>query len=106
MTEQEELELANVLRETRNIQNFLWGKQNKKFGLEEWRRMFRKRVAKIDAIDISNPYAIVELRKRVLQLGALSVGLLAILDNGVLSEYKQNEPVSNLPNYAEKVIEL
>ncbi len=100
MTEQEELQLMNIIRAARDMQRFLWGKVNKGFGLEEWRRMFRKRVAKIDAIDSSNPYAIIELKKRVLQVAALSVGFLAILEEeGMLPEHKEDEPPSNLPQY-------
>jgi len=96
----EEKELIRVIRAARDIQKFLWGKQNEEWGLEEWRRMFRKRVARIDAIDASNPYAIIELRKRVLQLGALAVGLLTVLNDEMLPEHKKDEPVSNLPEYA------
>ena len=47
--------------------------------LEEWRRMFVKRYNKIFAIDSTNPHAIVELKKRLLQNAALCIALLAIL---------------------------
>jgi len=101
MNEQEEIELTKVTKAAREIQVFLWGKQTEGFGLEEWRRMFRKRVAKIDAIDTSNPYAIIELKKRVLQVGALAIALLAILGKeGIFPEHKQGESISNLPEYA------
>jgi len=96
----EEKHLQDVIIAAREIQDFLWGRTNDRFGIEEWRRMFRKRVAKIDAVDLSNPYAIIELKKRFLQAGALSVAVLAILDReGVLPEHKEDEPVSNLPQY-------
>ncbi len=102
MNEQQEIELASIIRAAREIQDFLWGKQNRKFGFEEWRRMFRKRVAKLDEIDSNNPYAITELKKRVLQVGALSVALLAILEKeGSIPEHHPDEPISNLPNYSE-----
>ena len=98
MNRQEKKHLKNVIRAAREIQDFLWGKSNEGFGIEEWRRMFRKRVDKIDSIDLSNPYAIIEFKKRLLQTAALSVGLLAILDKeGILPEHKENEPISNLP---------
>ena len=29
-----------IIRQTRNIQEFLWGKLNISWGLEEWKRMF------------------------------------------------------------------
>lgn len=92
--------LEEAILAARKIQVFLWGKANEGFGLEEWRRMFRKRVAKIDAIDASNPYATTELKKRLLQTAALAIALLAILEKGKLLERKGGEPISNLPQYA------
>ena len=42
--------------------------------------MFRKRIQKIDDIDVNNPHAIIEMRKRLMQNAALSVALMKILD--------------------------
>ena len=99
----EENAIANIIRSARTIQEYLWGDVNRQFGFEEWRRMFRKRVAKLDTIDSSNPYAMTELKKRVLQVGALAVALLAILEKEkTLPEHKSNEPPSNLPGYKKK----
>lgn len=41
--------------------------------------MLRKRVVKLDEVQRDNPHAKVELRKRLLQLAALSVALLAMI---------------------------
>ncbi|KKM75488.1 hypothetical protein LCGC14_1389820 [marine sediment metagenome] len=95
----EEKALANIIMSARTIQEYLWGRENKRFGFEEWRRMFRKRVVKLDGIDEANPYAMTELKKRVLQVGALAVALLAILDKENLPEHRDDEPPSNLPSY-------
>ena len=100
MDKQQETKLRNIIRAAREVQEFLWGEQNTKFGFEEWRRMFRKRVVKLDEIDASNPYAIIELKKRVLQVGALAVALLARLEkDGILPDHLPNEPTSNLHQY-------
>ena len=105
MKEQEYVELVNVVRAAREVQTFLWGKLNEGWGLEEWMRMFRKRVVKLDAIDTQNPYALIELKKRVLQVGALAVGLLAILEEGgMVPTHKEGESVSNLSEYAEHTL--
>lgn len=63
--------------------------------------MFRKRIQKIDDIDLSNPHAMIEMRKRVMQNAALSVALMKILDTrGIPIE--QCEIPSNLPQYAKE----
>lgn len=100
---EEEKYIIETIKAARKIQTYLWGKFDSNFGLEEWRRMFRKRVKKIDEIDVTNPYAIIELRKRVLQMGALAVGLLSVLSDGIIPEHKDNEPPSNLSQYKDKL---
>lgn len=60
--------------------------------------MFRKRIQKIDDIDINNPHAIIEMRKRVMQNAALSIALMKILDTRKISTDKCDIP-SNLPQY-------
>lgn len=95
LTEEKHIQAAIVA--AREIQEFLWGESNGAWGLEEWRRMFRKRVAKLDEIDVGNPYWRVEMRKRLLQTAALAVAMLALLDDdGVFKG-------SNLPAFAEPV---
>jgi hypothetical protein len=94
----EETEIRQALVSARTIQEFLWGELNGKWDLEEWRRMFRKRVAKIDEINPLNPHAKIELKKRLLQNAALSIAMLHLLNNGGLPE--SCKAPSNLPQYA------
>ncbi len=99
---EEEQYLAESIIAARKIQTLLWGEANDKWGLEEWRRMFAKRNAKIEAIDPENPHAIVELKKRLLQNAALSIALINILHNGEDIKADNDDIPSNLPEYAEK----
>jgi hypothetical protein len=87
--------IIEAIQAARTVQEFLWGEHNPHWGLEEWRRMFRKRLAKIEDIDPTNPYWKIELKKRLLQTAALSIALLALLDEGT----EVVPGVSNLPQY-------
>lgn len=60
---------------------------------------YRKRIEKIDDIDIDNPHAIIEMRKRVMQNTTLSIALMKILDTKGIPIQECNVP-SNLPQYA------
>lgn len=91
--------IGEALRDARKIQNFLWGRPNGSWGLEEWRRMFRKRVAKLDEVRPENPHASVELQKRLLQTGALSIALIAIIRTRGVPWHKTARVPSNLPQY-------
>ncbi len=71
-----ETKIAEAIKSAREIQEFLWGEQNNEWGIEEWLRMFRKRIVKIEEIDPCNPHLKVELKKRILQLAACAVSLL------------------------------
>jgi hypothetical protein len=96
----EEQIISEAIRAARIVQDFLWGKANGEWGFEEWKRMFRKRLAKMEEISRDNPHASVELRKRLLQNAALSIALIQIIDtDGIPWEPKSDIP-SNLPNYA------
>jgi hypothetical protein len=98
----EEAYLVLAVKSARDVQNFLWGELNKKWDLEEWKRMFRKRVAKLEDIDPNNPHAVIELKKRLLQTAALSIAFLNIIDQqGIKS---QCEVPSNLPEYKVSLI--
>jgi len=99
MKDGEDILIFNVIKSARIVQDFLWGESNGEWGLDEWRRMFRKRVQKIDDIDPDNPHAIVELRKRLLQNAALSIALLAIIDDEKKLAECNPDIVSNLPEY-------
>ena len=56
--------------------------------------------SKIDDIDVNNPHAIIEMRKRVMQNAALSIALMKILDTKGIPTNHCDIP-SNLPQYAE-----
>lgn len=96
LTKQEKY-IKKALIDARCVQDYLWGHTNSAYDLEEFKRMFRKRVAKIDAIDNSNPHAKIELKKRVLQTAAICVNLLQKLDDNELQQ--QSLIPSNLPQY-------
>lgn len=96
----EEKAIAEVIRAARVIQDFLWQDMNAEVGLEEFKRMFRKRVAKIEAIDMKNPHWRVELKKRVLQTAAISVNLIHKIDNDMLLHDGIHPTMpSNLPEF-------
>ena len=64
LTDEEE-QIKEVIIAARTCEEFLWGDYNGQWNIEEWRRMFRKRIQKIDDIDVNNPHAIIEMRKRL-----------------------------------------
>jgi hypothetical protein len=105
---EEERYLFEVIKSSRKIQDFLWGELNDQWGLEEWKRMFRKREKKIDDININNPHAIIELKKRLLQNASLCIALLKLLNNPImmakLKNYNYDIIPSNLPEYENKNI--
>lgn len=93
----EEKYIVEAIISARKIQEFLWGKCNGEWGLEEWRRMFKKRLIKIDEIVSDNPHAMIELRKRILQNTALGIALLRLIDENSIKN-KCDIP-SNLEKY-------
>ena len=93
----EEQFIMESIVSARKIQTLLWGEANDSWRLEEWRRMFIKRVIKIDP---KNPHAIIELKKRLLQNAALSIALMGILHFGNPMDVNDDIP-SNLPEYAD-----
>ena len=97
----EEEQIKEVIISARILEEFLWGEYNGQWDIEEWRRMFRKRIQKIDDIDVNNPHAKIEMRKRLLQNAALSVALMKIIDEKGIPTNKCNIP-SNLPQYANR----
>ena len=96
----EEEQIKEAIIASRKLEEYLWGEYNGQWNIEEWRRMFRKRVQKIDDIDVNNPHAIIEMRKRVMQNAALSIALMKILDTKGIPTNHCDIP-SNLPQYAE-----
>jgi hypothetical protein len=72
------------------------------WGLEEWLRMFRKRVAKLEEVKQDNPHAAVELKKRLLQTAVLAIALMGIIDrDGVPWAASSSASPSNLPQFSE-----
>ena len=100
MFTKEEEQIKEVILSARVLEEYLWGEYNGQWNIEEWRRMFRKRIQKIDDIDVTNPHAIIEMRKRLLQNAALSVALMKILDSKGIPTNSCDIP-SNLPQYAD-----
>lgn len=102
----EEENMLEVIKAARLIQEFLWGEMNNSAGLEEFKRMFRKRVAKIDEVDFSNPHWKVELKKRLLQTAAIAINLMTKLDEETLTHEGIHPTLpSNLPQFSEKISE-
>jgi len=99
----EEKIMVDVMIAARKIQEFLWSDLNKDAGIEEFRRMLRKRLAKIDKLDVSNPYFKIELKKRLLQMACVCVNLIFQLDNREMQE--KADVISNLSEYDAKVEE-
>lgn len=96
----EEENILEVIKAARIIQDFLWGGMNDGIGLEEFKRMFRKRIIKIEEITMSNPYWKIELRKRLLQVAAIAINLITKIDNNEINrEDIHSDKPSNLPQY-------
>jgi len=98
----EERIILEVIKSARIIQEFLWKDMNTEAGLEEYKRMFRKRISKIDEIDMSNPHWRIELKKRLLQTAAISINLINKINEGSLSHAGIHPKLkSNLNQYKE-----
>lgn len=93
----EEIYLFNSIKSARSVQEFLWGEYNEKWNIEEWKRMFSKRMVKITDIDKENPHAKIELKKRILQNTALGIAMLEKIDSNKIQD-KCDIP-SNLTQY-------
>jgi hypothetical protein len=105
-TNEEQAAITQAIEAARTVQTFLWGESNGAWGLEEWLRMFRKRVAKLEEVKRDNPHAVVELRKRLLQTAALSIALIGIIDrDGIPWDASPDAPPTNLPQYNKPVTE-
>jgi hypothetical protein len=81
-TRDEELIAAAIL-DARKVQEYLWQElslMNYEYDFKLWESIFAKRLNKIKEIDMSNPNAKVELRKRIMQQTALGICALRVLD--------------------------
>lgn len=77
--------IINAVLDARKVQDFIFGDRteaDREFSIVFWHELFAKRVDAIARIDINNPSAFVELRKRLLQQAALSVRALVVLEGG------------------------
>jgi hypothetical protein len=101
-TTPEEKLISEAIVHARAIQDYLWGWANKEWGIEEWRRMLRKRVEKLDELDPNNPHYNVELRKRVLQTAAVSIALLTEMEKRNIKSGVHPSIPSNLTKYAKE----
>ena len=89
--------IQEAIEAARNVQDFLWGEQNNGWDFEEWKAMLRKRISKLDEITFDNPHYKVELKKRLLQVAAVSINCICqIMNDNVLEKSKQE---TNLPGY-------
>ena len=52
----EEEQIKEAIIASRKLEEYLWREYNNQWNIEEWRRMFRKRIQKIDDIDVNNPH--------------------------------------------------
>ena len=103
----EEQYIKDVIRSARTVQEFLWSDMNTGSGLEEFRRMFRKRLAKIEAISMDNPHWRIELLKRLLQTAAICVNLMTKAVSGRLTHNGIHPTMpSNLPQFDRPIGEI
>lgn len=77
----EEQAIQETIVAARKIQDFLWSGINSGAGFEEFRRMLRKRLVKMEEISFDNPYWKTEARKRLLQVAAVAVQAIGRLDD-------------------------
>ena len=101
--EEEEMIIADIIKSARKIQDFIWGDMNKEAGLEEYKRIFRKRLVKMEEIKTTNPHWEREMKKRLLQVAAMSVNMIYRLNQGDVTEGIHPSLPSNLNNYSEKI---
>ena len=99
----EEMIIGEVIVSARKIQEFLWKNMNNEAGLEEYKRMLRKRLSKIENINTDNPHWEIELKKRLLQIAAISVQVINKLNTKDLKDGVHPSLPSNLPQYNTKV---
>jgi hypothetical protein len=94
----EEKYLFETIMAARKIQSFLWGEfEETSADIEEFLRMFRKRVVKLDELDFNNPHYQIELKKRVMQIVAIGINFMNRLDNNNFTDKPLLQ--SNLPQY-------
>ena len=81
---EKEQKIVDAIMNGRKVQDFLFSDlslEHKRLDVNDWVKVFQKRVDKIKEINLEHPSAMIELRKRVLQNACLSVMLLQKLQN-------------------------
>jgi len=99
----EELIIIDIIKSARKIQDFIWGDMNKEAGLEEYKRIFRKRLVNMEEIKTTNPHWEREMKKRLLQVAAMSVNMIYRLNQHDVTEGIHPTLPSNLDDYAKKI---
>lgn len=85
--------ILDAVRVARDVQEFLWGRHEEPaLDLKHWCSMLEKRIRRLRQVDMSNPHAIVEIRKRALQTAAIAVAWLERLDALPPTEFKPGMP--------------
>ena len=95
----EELIVKDILISARKIQEFLWGEMNNEAGFEEYKRMLRKRLIKIEQIKLDNPHWKIEMKKRLLQITGISIQMIYKLNTNLLKDGIHPTIETNLANY-------
>jgi len=81
---QDEKLIAEAMLAGRKVQEYLWNDLSllrQGFELNDWQKVFQKRIDKICELDINSKSYKVELRKRILQQACLSILAMKVLDN-------------------------
>ncbi len=97
---EEEIIIKDLIVSARKIQDFIWGDMNKEAGLEEYKRIFRKRLIKVEEIETTNPHWEREMKKRLLQVAAMSVNMIYRLNKHDVTDGIHPTLPSNLPEYS------
>lgn len=72
--------ILEALRHAREVQEFLWNDAPGQYDMATWIEILEKRIAKLHELDLGRAHYDVELRKRVLQIAAVSIRWLENLD--------------------------
>lgn len=103
LTKDEQL-ILEAMFNGRRIQEYLWQElslsMEERYDPAQWKKVFQKRIDKIEQLDMSNPMAKVELRKRILQQATLSIIALKVLDRemaeNTIEPITMNDDVLNM----------
>ena len=78
------MRFVTIAMMARHLQDFLWGSTEERIARGQdwhaWVNILAKRIVKLNAVRASNPHWKTEARKRLLQLAALCVALMELVD--------------------------